>query len=146
MIIEHGFIDYCRSPEADEFLLFTGNSYIRQDGALVMGRGAAQQVRDYHVDIDKWFGRAISRQGDEYGVIIHPDRLGVFQVKTHFRDRASLALISHSATTLRTLARSFPDMRFVCNFPGIGNGGLLEEDVMDMLDYEDLPDNVWFHV
>ncbi len=147
MRMTHGYIDYSVKPDKHTCLLFTGNAFVKKDGGLVMGRGAAQQVRDTYPGADRWFGARIDRQGDEYGVIINPKTgFGVFQVKTHFKDEASLSLISHSANVLRVVAWTFPDILFRCNYPGIGNGKLSRDDVEPILDLANLPDNVEFAI
>lgn len=147
MRITHGYIDYSNKPDKHTCLLFTGNAYVKNSGALVMGRGAAQQVRDTYPGADTWFGARIKRQGDEYGVIINPvNGFGIFQVKHHYHDKASLSLIAVSARDLRIVAWSFPDILFRCNFPGIGNGGLERDEVESVLDSANLPDNVEFAI
>lgn len=140
-----GLLNYDRQPRTKEFLLFTGNAYVREDGALVMGRGAAKQVRDYHKGIDLWLGQQILARGMScYGLIIHQRRIGVFQVKESYRDQANMDLIDIAARTLTVVALSFPNMLFQCNYPGIGNGGLELKDVRPVLEAAKLPDNVVF--
>lgn len=61
-----GHIDYTPAGMAASPLnwvyLFTGNCYLKANGALVMGRGAALQVRDAYPGIDKLLGRLIRQQ------------------------------------------------------------------------------------
>ena len=147
MRITHGYIDYSEKPDRHTCLLFTGNSHVKQNGALVMSRGAAQEVRNTYPGSDLWFGARIKRQGDDYGVIINPvNGFGVFQVKHHYQDKAALWLINMSARDLRIVAWTFPDILFRCNFPGIGNGGLDRDEVEFVLDDANLPDNVEFAI
>lgn len=126
--------------EVNDIYLFTGNSYITKNNKLVMGRGAALEVRDQYINIDSWFGTYIKHLS-KYGVLINSDmELGVFQVKRNFRDSASLELIDYSAEMLSILAHSMPDKIFRMNYPGIGNGGLEFKYVNPLLEH--LPDNV----
>jgi len=145
--ITHCRIDYSEKPDRHTCLLFTGNAFVKKNGALVMGRGAAQQVRDAYPGADRWFGQRISQQGDVYGVIINPiNGFGIFQVKDHFSEDANLTLIATSARDLRVVAWTFPDILFRCNYPGIGNGKLSRDDVEPVLDAANLPDNVEFAI
>lgn len=127
--------------DVDHFLITT-NSIIKNNGALVMGAGIAKQVRDRWPGIDKEIGAAIKRtcgNGGTYGVILGK-KIGLFQVKHHFKDKASLELIAYSANILKALAEAAPDRKFALNFPGIGNGKLSYEQVLPLVN--DLPDNV----
>lgn len=54
-----GLLNYSDKWELPIVKIFTGNSTIRGDGALVMGRGAALQVRDAYPGIDKKMGNQI---------------------------------------------------------------------------------------
>ena len=133
--------------------VFTGNSYIKRNGSLVMGAGAAKAVRDAYPGFDQAIGKAITLQypgyNSQYG-LIWPDRtdlkhqglplIGCFQVKFHFKDRAKTWLIESSAQKLTRLALEKPEITFHMNYPGIGNGGLSEHYVAPLLTC--LPDNV----
>jgi len=135
--------------DCDAFCITT-NSYIKKNGALVMGRGIARTARDLfdktESALDKRLGSRIKEKCDHLGVygIIPADpensRIVAFQVKTHFREDASISLIRNSTQKLREVATSYSDRRFDLNFPGIGNGGLNSKDVRPVI--EDLPDNV----
>ena len=66
-----------------DLALFTGNSTVRRDGALVMGRGLAREVRDRFPGIDRELaariGEARQLQGDDrYGVAIARRPFGMF--------------------------------------------------------------------
>jgi hypothetical protein len=147
MILEYG--DMWKMYGKTPLWCFTGNSYIRKDGCLVMGRGLAKEVRDRVQGSDEIFGGLISISHGhlgEYGLLVHvfPSQLlGLFQVKKHFRDKADLDLIAHSVESLLLLLHTVE--RIDLNYPGIGFGGLEEEDVRPII--ERLPDNVhvWRH-
>jgi hypothetical protein len=140
----------------DDLILVTCNSYIKKDGALVMGRGAALEMKTKFPKIDYRFGKMInyySKHLGYYGVfILDPNagpaeyvpseqKLGIFQVKYHFKDKADLLLIKMST---RELVRDFYKYSFLhtvsMNFPGIGYGGISREDVLPII--EGLSDQV----
>ncbi len=124
-------------------IMVTGNSYLRQDGAVVMGRGAAKQLRDSVPGIDQAFGLAIKSKPNPYGIVsaVMGGRMyGLFQVKHHFKDDAQLDLIQHSVTLLAAYATKYPNVTIAMNFPGIGWGRLSYESVLPLL--QSLPDNV----
>jgi hypothetical protein len=129
---------------AERVLLVTTNSFVRQDGALVMGRGAAKTAMLKWPRLPYSLGKYIDHLG-EYNVGIITDNnlslhIGAFQVKYHFKDEADLDLIARSVAELTAITNKKPDWRFDMNFPGIGNGHKAYEDVAPLLD--SLPDNV----
>jgi len=140
----------------DGIILVTCNSYIRKDGALVMGRGAALEMKNRYPQIDYRFGKMIkyySKHLGYYGILIlDPNataaeyistspKMGVFQVKYHFKDLADLTLIRQSTYELMsTLELTHFPRTVSMNFPGIGYGGLKREDVIPIISM--LPDEV----
>lgn len=140
MFLERG--DMFENMRKDETYLVTTNSFIRRDGALVMGRGAALRMKEMWPGIDRQFGNLIPHM-DVYGVILQNvdgQELGIFQVKHHFRDPAELTLIAESTRQLTFLAEMSPSRQFNINFPGIGNGRLRRSEVEPII--QQLPDNV----
>ena len=125
--------------DTTDHFIFTGNSYIKANGALVMGRGIAKEVRDRFPGIDIKIGSAIDNHLSKYGVILG-SKVGVFQVKYHFKDEAKIHLIANSTRKLIAKASEKPQERFDMNYPGIGYGKLHRELVEPLL--EDLPNNV----
>ncbi|MEW5985051.1 MAG: hypothetical protein AB1791_00290 [Chloroflexota bacterium] len=133
-------------PMADLFLVTT-NSTVRQDGALVMGRGIARQARDRFLGLDKALGQQILKTSGrlgEYSLLISPRwpeaRLGAFQVKTLCSQPADLEMIQRSVLALQRWCREHPEAHVCLNFPGIGNGRLAREKVLPIV-YQ-LPDKV----
>lgn len=129
---------------ADLFLVST-NSTIRQDGALVMGRGIARQAKERFPGLDAALGRQVQalcgNQGI-YGLLVSPRwpaaKLGAFQVKQHYSQPASLELIRRSTAALCAWCAEHPDAQVALNFPGIGNGRLRRADVLPII--AQLPD------
>lgn len=56
----------------DDLTLVTGNSTLRRDGALVMGRGAAAEALDRYPGCNFVFGDLIRAAGSNYGIVWHP--------------------------------------------------------------------------
>ena len=117
----------------------TTNSYIKNNGSLVMGRGAASQAVNKIPGIAFDCGKAIANVGDPYSflVIHHPTQIkagfGIFQVKRFWGSDAELSLIEQSANRLSEFARKYPNLTIRMNYPGIGNGGLSREDVEPLI-------------
>lgn len=136
-------------PDSDLFLVTT-NSTVRKDGALVMGRGIALEAKTRFPDLPFAAGawlRAAGLTGGDYGILLpypnmdHPQhRVGMFQVKRHWGDQASLDLIRLSVTTLSQLVEEDGYENVHLNFPGIGNGKLQYAHVLPLL--SELPPQV----
>jgi len=132
-----------------DLLCFTANATIKANGALVMGKGAAEEARDRFPGIDLKLGEIIKNYQisppRKYGllVILWPGLsvpIGIFQVKYHWKDIARLDLIRYSTVQLfKHIIYSSPQSIYL-NFPGIGNGQLAEADVLPIISL--LPDNV----
>jgi hypothetical protein len=134
-----------------DLILVTTNSYVRSNGTLVMGRGAAAQVRQFLPGAEAIFGSLVQSvtKGQvfaNYGVLVEPIpptrkyalRYGIFQVKYHWGKPAIPDLISYSCTKLQEISHLYPSISL--NFPGIGNGGLGRDEVLPLI--EGLPGNV----
>jgi hypothetical protein len=141
----------------DPIILVTTNSFIRKDGGLVMGRGAALQLKTLVPKIDYSFGKMIkyySKHLGEYNVLLmNPyidlggymsifQHYGIFQVKYHYKDMADLELIKRSTDKLIEIMHKFPynGLPISMNYPGIGFGQLFREEVYPII--KNLPDNV----
>ncbi|KKM67861.1 hypothetical protein LCGC14_1466810 [marine sediment metagenome] len=127
--------------EADYFV-FTGNSFIKNNHALVMGRGMAKQIRDRIPGIDLRIGKRILKKGPSlcrYG-FIHIGKIGVFQVKHTYMEIASLALIEYSTKCLSAFAARHHNAQIHMNYPGIGYGKLTKAYVSPII--KRLPNNV----
>ena len=126
-----------------DVFVVTTNSFIKSNGELVMGRGAAKVARD-RFQIALALGTLIhSKCGSlgRYGFLgVSRANLAAFQVKYHFKSPASLELIGHSTAMLSEFALENPSLIIHLNYPGIGNGGLPIEEVAPII--STLPDNV----
>jgi len=136
-----------------DLILVTTNSYITQDHLLVMGRGAAKEAATRYPTLPRLLGDVILRRFSHlggYGVIViggmpgGTEAIGAFQVKRHYREKADPQLIGRSAEGLVLhLAKYTYYKRVAMNFPGIGYGGLMEDEVWPHI--KDLPDNIFVY-
>ena len=127
---------------APGFIIVTTNSFLTSEMKLVMGRGAAWQLKLKVPGIDRIFGEMIHERCGHlgcYGLIFH-ERYGAAQVKYRFSEKATPGLIRISMTMLSSKANRDRSSIFNINFPGIGNGGLKKHQVESFLRI--LPDNV----
>jgi len=131
-------------------LLATGNGVVRADGHLVMGAGAAKALAQAYPYLPRVFGRMARNQPRMggwhlYGLLIiqvAPGlHAGLFQTKGDWRDPADLSLIAYSAKKLAEWLSNNPGQEVHMAFPGVGLGGLEEEEVLEVLDpiLRDLP-------
>ena len=145
-----------------DLIVVTCNGIVTKHGKLVMGRGAAMEAANRYPELPTDAGRLIkdlssgladyvSDMGNNtflYGflpVIAGAGSIGLFQVKFHFRDAAKFSLIGFSLVRMNEWLRKFPkDAKIAMNFPGIGFGGLQQEDVEPIL--EDLDDRVTLYI
>ena len=105
-----------------------------------MGRGIARQAKERFPGLDVVLGghiQALCGNQGIYGLLVSPRwpaaKLGAFQVKQHYSQPASLELIRRSTTALCAWCAKHPDALVHLNFPGIGNGRLLREDVLPII-------------
>jgi hypothetical protein len=124
-------------------LLAAGNGVLRGDGTLVMGAGSAKALARAYPHLPRVFGRMARgepRMGNWhlYGLIIiqvAPGlHAGLFQTKGDWRDRADLSLIAYSARKLAEWLKKNPGQEAHLAFPGVGLGGLEEEEVLGVLE------------
>jgi hypothetical protein len=121
-----------------EVVLVTTNSDINRKGELVMGAGAAEELKTRYPEYPKLFAQEIAGK-PIYGVCVL-GRLGIFQVKYHYSEKAKLELVAYSCGALSELAQSGFADDFALNFPGIGLGKLSPKLVLPFV--QTLPQNV----
>ncbi len=124
-------------------LLAPGNGVVRRDGLLTMGAGAAKALAQAYPHLPRVFGRWARGKPDMggwhlYGLLVlevAPGlHAGVFQSKGDWKDRADLSLITYSARKLADWLKENPGLEAHLAFPGIGLGGLEEEEVLEVLE------------
>ena len=143
MYLLQQLLDYATPWTLPNVYLFTGNPIVKNNGAIVMGRGAAKQVRDTYPQIDITFGNILSIKKTlhlAWVTLPNEQHIGWFKVKEHWSDPAILSLIEESTKQLTNVALKNSDLTFHMNFPGVGNGKLNEHDILPIL--KTLPNNV----
>jgi hypothetical protein len=124
MQLQYG--DMWTAWDSADLFAITTNSTITKDGRLVMGRGIAQQARDRFPGIDKELASQFT-SGDRYGLLVSPQwpaqKLAAFQVKIHWRSKASLDLIEYSASCLLNGVRRILPHRCISISPASAMAG-----------------------
>lgn len=142
MILIEGVNLYTDSEMAKyDFVGFTANSTITQDGKLVMGAGTAKIVRDTFKGIDDRFGSNIDNLSDFYIKLDYQTRVFALQTKRHWKDESPIDLVKESISKLKDIAAF--KATFAIPYPAIGYGGLSESDIQPLI--EQLPDNVFVY-
>lgn len=125
--------------------LVTTNSYVRSNGTLVMGAGAAHHLKRYFLTAEEVFGRMILAHPPTASFtiwkqykILTVGPWGIFQVKYHWGRPALPELITLSVAALTLISPQYESISL--NYPGIGNGGLSRKVVEPLIEL--LPDNV----
>lgn len=125
--------------DADLFLITT-NSMVKSSGALVMGAGIAKEAKEKFPGIEFTLGNEILKtcgQLGKYCLLISPQwpdkKLGCFQVKYHWKDNADIDLIADTSERLFYFLEAYDVKNCHLNFPGIGNGRLDRELVLNVL-------------
>ena len=149
MILVNGKLNYGARPHG-EALIFTGNSYINREGKLVMGRGAAREVRNKYPGIDLRFGKLIPHMGF-YGLLLDGPPSSVrtpiyaFQVKYDWSMAARPELIERSGRMLKALLDNSTAWTFHMNMPGVGNGRLGLDEVMQIIESLQFSDQLYMY-
>ncbi len=129
-----------------DIVLFTSNSVIKNNGALVMGAGIALDFRERFKDLDKRIGERI-RHLSEYNLLVLESQVsygdisvGALQTKVHFKDNSPMELVLRSIAELKKFASSHKEYRIATVFPGIKHGKLSIESLQEFV--EKLPENI----
>lgn len=146
MILVKGMLQYTKGDVGRNIFMFTANSTLKKNGALVMGAGNAKAVRDLYVGIDKLFGNYLKQHSVRtYGVKIlrfGNQYIGAFQTKRNWVYNTEIELLEYSTRKLAYIANNHPSYTFHLPYPAISNGGLKVADVQPIIDKYELPDNV----
>lgn len=136
----------------NSLFVVTTNSYTRNDGCLVMGRGAAKQLADKRVSFPIIAGVAIKefekrhkhRQYHFLTFKSYGEFVGILQVKIHFKEKSKLWLIEESIRIMDDFVNTCTWIEEVnMNYPGIGFGGLEKKKVKPLLKSLDERFNIW---
>ncbi|AHI61210.1 hypothetical protein vBVpaS1601_68 [Vibrio phage vB_VpaS_1601] len=135
-------LNYERTINELECLIFTANSTIDRRGNLVMGAGNALACKDAFPFVSNELGDQIEHLSEFNLHEVHVDRGTVmaFQTKINWKHKTPLYLLKNSIAALKEKAETECDRVFHLPCPGVNNGGMSVEKVMPLL--ECLPDNV----
>lgn len=154
-------LDYALPRSYKDIVIFTANNVITKDGKLVMGAGAAKACLDAFPGVDKQIVKAMKFLPDKrnFGFISTSTRLvkglidknvsrfvGAFQTKRSYREPSTIEIIKNSVKILKkhaTYGFELSSWIYHMNFPGIGLGGLREDEVLPIIG--ELPDNVFVY-
>lgn len=135
--------------KADLFLITT-NSFIANNGELVMGTGIAKQAKEKYPSLPLAAGKVILESCGHlglYGCYISKKwpkgKIGLFQTKKHWQEKSTVDIIKRSLFDLDFWLIGRHDKVVCLNFPGIGYGGLERSEVLPLLEF--LPANVWIY-
>jgi hypothetical protein len=136
---------FAEFPERTVWLV-TANSYVKSNGNLVMGRGAAARAARLWPEMPSIAGKRVLHLGDYHVMIMlgfgRDRHAGIFQTKRHFHDPSDPELIRESCRKLEAKARGMRDYVFRVNYPGIGLGGLSVDQVQPILERHLAWDNI----
>lgn len=142
--------DLWDAPKAGATLIgVTTNAYVKKDGRLVMGRGAALEAARRHPALPSRAGdaiRGVHPRGfyglmPRYGwTVVDEPRIGLFQVKDRWEQEANLEIIRFACEVLADWLAPRRGEIVAINFPGIGNGRLDRAAVLPII--STLPDRV----
>lgn len=139
-------LDYSKPWKLPDVYLFTGNPIIAGHGGIVMGAGAAKQVRDTYKGIDKAFASLIKEKRKRLLAFVEWEDgmfVGWAKVKKNWKLNADLEIVEQMLLQLAKAAKDRPSVTFHMNYPAIGNGRIDINQVAPLL--EVLPDNVWIY-
>jgi hypothetical protein len=118
--------DIWAARKLGDWVVVTTNSTIRQDGALVMGRGIAFEAAKRYPLLQKRCGELVRQNGLRVEFI--PDtfahNLIIFPVKHHFKEEADINLILRSTIQLVAASDFIREGRILMPRPGCGWGHL----------------------
>lgn len=143
MILRKGNM-FDEDPSLFNRIIITGNSIVKPNGRLVMGAGAAKDLRDKVKGIDLVFGKKVSdynSKGKEYLLLFH-NFYGILQVKYNWWENANVDLIGRSLERLKYYSNKYPKVVYNLNYPGIGYGGIERHIMENILCTMNFADNV----
>jgi hypothetical protein len=124
-------------------IVVTSHASITEDGRLYMGYGQAQEAIKRIPDIDYQCGSLVQAHAVNgvYGFLpVRPPRpkdriigFGLFQTQVHWDETADPELIKYSMDCLRQFTQTHANTRIRMNFPGLGEGGLVADEIAPLL-------------
>lgn len=138
----HGNIWSFYAKDLNNVVCVTTNGIIKKSGAAVMGRGIAKQVADRFPEFPFLLADFIHKYGNVVNYWSNNElRLVSFPTKHNWRNPSDIKLIEQSARELARIAEGNDECTFYLPRPGCSNGGLIWEDVREII-APILPNNV----
>lgn len=141
MIIKYGnlYTEDCYNDY--DFIGFTANSVINNNGELVMGAGNAKVAKETYKGLSKRLGSCIKHLSKFYLMFDTDTKIFALQTKVNWKDKSPVNLVKKSIFILWYEATiKNPDKKFAVPFPAISHGGLTEEMLLPTVKM--LPNNV----
>lgn len=115
-----------------EAIVVTTNGILDRNGHLVMGAGVAKQAKLKFQQLPEMLGRAVKETGN---IPYYIPQFGImsFPTKHHWKNKSDIRLIEASAKQAVLLADEYKLFRIIMPPPGCGNGGLIWEDVFQVI-------------
>jgi len=147
--------DICDLWLSGKTVCVTTNGYVTKNGCGVMGRGNAFAMKCIIPHLDNKLGKHLMNHGNVVGFIYHrviafpvkPESGTIEQALPHVRDiyfnrpkvpgfhcMADINIIKRSAEQLSMLMKQMKLYEVYLPVPGVGNGGLRKEDVLNIIE------------
>jgi len=123
--------------------IVTGNSYISDDGTLVMSIGAALALKNRYPDLPKVFGSMVKGfcgHLGAYGLLLFGGN-GILQTRREIQGMMEPELIKYGLKILFSIATGSPSLIFHLAHPGLSLHDMGMPEIDKIL--RSLPGNVW---
>jgi hypothetical protein len=123
--------------------IVTSNSYISDDGTLVMSMGAGLALKTRYPDLPKIFGTMVKGfcgHLGSYGLILYGGN-GIIQTRRDIQGKMEPDLIKYGLKILYCVAGGSPSQIFHLAHPGLSLHDMSMPEIDRIL--EGLPGNVW---
>lgn len=116
-----------------EYKCFTANSTLNKNNELIMGKGNALTVKEMYPELPKVFGSKI-KDKNLFGISLDVNtNIIAFQTKIDWKENSTIDIIKNSISKLNDFAMNVSPSSIGIPFPGINNGKLNENLVMQYL-------------
>jgi hypothetical protein len=123
--------------------IVTGNSFISEDGSLVMSMGAGLALKNRYPDLPKVFGtmlKGFCGHLGKYGLLLFGGN-GILQTRRDIHGTMEPDLIKYGLKILFSVAAGSPDLIFHLAHPGLSLHKISIPEIDKLLN--SLPENVW---
>jgi len=121
-----------------DYIGFTSNSTVKNNGELVMGAGTAKEIKELYPELPSRLGVMVKLTPSF--IVDEETKIFAIRTKTDYKLNSNISLIIESLAKLKEHATIHSDKKYAMPVPGISNGGL---DIYTVLPYlVDLPSNI----